>query len=104
MGSVQASIRAKVERRSAGEPGSRARVLLGDSGTELDITGALIGAIAHSLWQARGGDSMTNWADAETVLDQLLDQAPKTVRSEIKPPTPPRAPVAAAGRKPGARR
>ena len=67
----------------------------------IDITGPLVGAIAHCLWQARGGDSMTNWADAERALDQLLGAAPPPApQGEMKsgasprvaPPTPPAAP------------
>jgi hypothetical protein len=44
----------------------------GASSGEVDVTRPVVAAVAHALWQARGGADMTNWADAETVVRQLL--------------------------------
>jgi hypothetical protein len=104
----QSSVRARVEFQSSQTP--RSRVIIGDEGTAgmVDVTGGLIAAIAHALWQVRGGDEMTNWADAESALDQLFSETPASTRSEIKPPAPARAPAPvpamSGGRKPGQRR
>lgn len=95
---AQTTIRTRVETRAAGTGGTRARVLLGDAGTSLqiDVTGGLVAAIAHSLWQARGGDPAANWFEAEGVLDQLLGAANAPVQSEVKPAARAAAPAPAA--------
>jgi hypothetical protein len=53
-------------------------VVSGVGNRELDVTGNLTGAIAHALFQARGGDSASNWVEAERILDQLcgMSQGP----------------------------
>jgi hypothetical protein len=67
-----AAIAARFERRAAGQTGPRCRVLVSGAGSkDIDVSCNLTGAIAHALWQARGGDSTSNWCDAERILDQL---------------------------------
>jgi hypothetical protein len=44
----------------------------GGAGREIDVTKPLVSAVAHAIWQARGGADGTNWADAEGVVRQLL--------------------------------
>ena len=61
---AQNNIRTRVETRSASNGGTRARVLLGDPAGQIDVTVNLVGAIAHALWQGRGGDSAANWIAA----------------------------------------
>ena len=52
--------------------GPRVKVLVGGvAGRELDLTGNLTGAIAHALWESRGGDSVSNWTEAERILELL---------------------------------
>jgi hypothetical protein len=69
----------------------------GSSGTEqIDVTQPITAAIAHALWQARGGDEMTNWADAEGVVDQLFGAnspgAPAQRPAAAPAPATPRTP------------
>jgi hypothetical protein len=67
-----APVSARFEPRASGQPGPRCRVLVkGAGGNEIDVSCNITGAIAHALWQVRGGDSVSNWCDAEQVLDQL---------------------------------
>ncbi len=90
MAGIQTSLRARVEPRLEGGP----RVVLTEGsgvGSQVDLTSGLVAAIAHALWQARGGDDLTNWAEAEAVLGQLVGGGP--AQSEVKPmpsrmPTP----------------
>ena len=99
MGAAQSGVRARVESRKGPEKGTRSRAVVSGNGVQVDVTGSLTGAIAHALWEARGGDSMTNWADAEAALDQLLAgwaQA-KAILNEPLRTTPP--PAAKPGKK-----
>lgn len=98
---MPSSVRATVESRVGQRP--QARIILGDEGTPgvIDVTAGVTAAIAHALWQARGGDDITNWADAEAVIDQLFPP-PLPVTGEVKPAA--RAPVMSGGRRPGQRR
>jgi len=94
MAGTQSGVRTRVETRSEGTP--RARVLLTDAtgmAEHVDVTGALVAAIAHSLWQARGGEAIANWADAESALDQLVGARPAPAQSEVKPSAPARVPT-----------
>ena len=86
MAAGQTGVKARVEVRTDKAPGARARVFVGAGASQVEVTGAMVGAIAHALWQARGGESMTNWADAEVLVDQLF--APVLPAREIKPPAP----------------
>lgn len=54
------------------KPGPGARVVVTGIGSrDMDLTANLTGAIAHALWQTRGGDSLANWVEAERILEQL---------------------------------
>ena len=55
-------------------PGFRAVVSLGPTEV-IDVTGALTGPLAHALWQLRGGVDISNWVDAERLLDDVLGRA-----------------------------
>jgi hypothetical protein len=53
-------------------PGPAARVFVTGIGSrDIDLTANITGAIAHALWQTRGGDSVANWVEAERILEQL---------------------------------
>jgi hypothetical protein len=72
----------RVAPRPAGEKGTRFRVLVANvAGDEIEVTGAMTAQLAHALWQLRGGLDISNWADAEALLDQVL--AP--VAPEVSP-------------------
>lgn len=53
----------------------RRAVVCGAAHGDLDVTRPLVEAVAQALWHARGGDDLTNWRDAERVVDQLLTPA-----------------------------
>lgn len=63
--------------------GNRPRVILSSGPDSTDAAGSLTAALAHSLWQLRGGESIANWADAERLLTHLLSR-----HAEPAPPTP----------------
>ena len=90
-----------VVRGDGGSPGTRHRVLVGETGgPQVDVTGVVVAAIAHALWQARGGDAMTNWADAERAIDSLageISPAPGRARLAAPEPKPASAPSAVPG-------
>lgn len=66
-----------VERRNPGGRPSREILLaLYDGGPEITITHPLTCAIAHAIWEHRGGGSATNWADAEAALASLIAALP----------------------------
>lgn len=53
--------------------GSPARAVISTSPVEtIDATHAITGALAHCLWQLRGGQDIANWVDAENLTKQLL--------------------------------
>ena len=62
------------------------------AGPQIDITSNLIAAVAHSLWEARGGDSLANWADAESIIAGLLSPS-----ATPPPPAAAGAPPSSAG-------
>lgn len=77
-----------------------------DTGEHVDVTGNIVSAVAHCLWQARGGDSLTNWTDAEAVVSQLMGgsvaatpEKPR-VTAKLALTTPPRATAPIAEPKP----
>lgn len=43
-------------------------------GTEggLDVTESLISAIAHELWESKGGNDKLNWIEAEALLNSVM--------------------------------
>jgi len=76
MSNIQSGLLARVE-LGDGIGGPRPRVVVaGPQLQPVDVTGAIISAVAHALWQARGGDSLVNWADAEDVVGQMLSPKP----------------------------
>ena len=109
MAGGNASIAARLTARSASDsaPGSRFRLLVSDgrsTAAPIDVTGHVVGAIAHALWQARGGDPTANWVDAERALDSLAapstDSIPVARQSsvELAEPKPASAPSAVPSR------
>lgn len=68
--------RIEIERGGDGRGTVRAvtRVVLtsGPGRARRDITKNLICALAHALWETRGGSDAQNWSDAEAMLDDLL--------------------------------
>ena len=38
----------------------------------IDVTDALIGAVAHELWKHGGGNATLNWLEAEAFIHELL--------------------------------
>jgi hypothetical protein len=52
---------------------------------ELDITGALVAAVAAELWRNFGGNDVLNWMEAERFVQSLMVKAP--------PPVPPSAAI-----------
>lgn len=82
------AIRATFSTRADGERGTRTRVLVsGVHAKDLDLTGNVTGAIAHALWQARGGDAASNWVEAERILEQLAG-APARPAGSAQTPEP----------------
>lgn len=73
------------------------RVFVG-AGEEVEVTGALTAAMAHALWQVRGGADIANWVDAEGLLTDLL------ARAEAARPEPAPAEVVLSGKRSAARR
>lgn len=64
---------ARVERTGVDGRGPRIRAIItGPLPAPVDVTHCLTAAVAHCLWQARGGDDAANWADAEATVEQLL--------------------------------
>lgn len=67
-------VRVTVTPRPAGETGPALRIcLMPPTGLAepLDVTRRLVTAVAHALWEARGGDAEANWADAEAAVMEL---------------------------------
>ena len=56
---------------------------------EIDVTRALIGAVAAELWRAQGGNDVLNWMEAEQFIASLVAQEP-TLEAEPKPRPRPR--------------
>jgi hypothetical protein len=77
--------------------GALARAFVGEGAAAVDVTGPITRAIAHALWQARGGEAAENWADAEGVVEQLL--ALRTARATEVKPLPPPMPARSAAKK-----
>lgn len=73
---MQSGVMARAVLRPATDtaPGARCRVMVCESlaAEQVDVTGSVVATIAHALWQARGGDPLTNWVDAERALDALF--------------------------------
>jgi hypothetical protein len=44
-------------------------IITPDHGCDLDVSEAVTAAIAFQIWKARGGDSVSNWLEAE---DQVM--------------------------------
>ncbi|MFN0131140.1 MAG: hypothetical protein ACKVW3_01190 [Phycisphaerales bacterium] len=58
---------------AGGTPRTKALLSLGTTWkSPIDITGDLIGALAHVLWRSRGGHDVENWVDAERLLHSLM--------------------------------
>lgn len=38
----------------------------------LDVTDAIIAAIAHEIWKVHGGNAVLNWLDAERCLAEVM--------------------------------
>jgi hypothetical protein len=72
---------------SAGGPQIRVLVTL-PGGTEVDVTRTMVAAVAHALWQARGEDHLTNWFDAENIVNLALSAPAPARPSRIVRPTP----------------
>ena len=93
----RSAVAARFEKRAEGQPGPRCKVVLSGvgaaGGREIDVTCNLTGAIAHALWQARGGDSTGNWCEAERVLDQLAGASAAADGSVVAPGSPIARPV-----------
>ena len=55
---------------------------------EVDLTQALVGAVAHELWKACGGNEVVNWLEAERIVARLIGgqaeprRAPRSRRAE----------------------
>jgi len=65
-------VTARFDPRVGGQPEPKCKVLVcGVGGRDIDLTCNLTGAIAHALWQTKGGDSTGNWCEAERILEQL---------------------------------
>jgi hypothetical protein len=72
------------------------------SGEHVDVTHRLVAAVAHSLWEARGGDALANWLDAENVVTRLLVGRAEPAKSATAPAaTTAVAPAPAAPKKAG---
>jgi hypothetical protein len=73
----------RVQPRQGDSAGPAARVFLTGTGRDdVELTGCLTAAMAHCLWQARGGDDVDNWCQAERLLADLLGVKPPPRRSE----------------------
>lgn len=68
---------------------------------EIDVTRALVGAIAHELWRLYGGNSEVNWLEAERHLTMIaaVQRTPRRGRRVARRVHPSRR-----GRMPGATR
>lgn len=76
----------RVVTRGDGEKGTRLKVIVSNgSGDSLEVTGGITGAIAHALWQLRGGDDIANWVDAEALTDELLSSKVEQRRGATAP-------------------
>jgi hypothetical protein len=88
----RAAVSARFEKRADGQPGPRCKVVVSGvgaaGGREIDVTCNLTGAIAHALWQVRGGDSTGNWCEAERVLDQLAGMSAPAEGTGLAPGSP----------------
>ena len=98
MAASQSGLAAKVVPATNKNSGVQLSVIVsgGSPGAgQVDVTHGIISGIAHALYEARGGESIGNWADAERLVQQLLGpQALGGVSASADPP-------AIAGRPPG---
>jgi len=62
---------------------------------ELDITHALVAAVAAELWKASGGNDVVNWMEAERQVAHLFaaqqQELPGRAAEPARPKTPGRA-------------
>jgi hypothetical protein len=42
---------------------------------ELDVTNAIVAAVAHELWKHQGGNEVLNWVEAERQVARLIPAA-----------------------------
>jgi hypothetical protein len=67
----------RVAARESEATGPAARIYLRtESRGEVDLTPCLTAAIAHCLWEARGGADVDNWVEAERVLCAIAGVKP----------------------------
>jgi len=96
-GGGRSAVAARFEKRADGQTGPRCKVVVSGvgaaGGREIDVTGNLTVAIAHALWQVRGGDPVGNWCEAERVLEQLSGMGASTEGSRLAPGSPIAAPA-----------
>lgn len=62
------------------------RVVVCLGAEEVEVTQGLTAALAHALWQLRGGEDVANWVGAESLLAGLLSgerRAPSGGRAEV---------------------
>lgn len=55
------------------------------TGRELDLTHALVSAVAHELWKHVGGNEVVNWLEAERIVAGLIAQRPLESQSLDRP-------------------
>ena len=94
-----------VSRRAADGSAVPFNVLISCSaptGGQIDITSNLVAAVAHALWEARGGDPIANWVDAESVVAGLISPAATLAQPSIRASAPIPEPKPRAGGKPAA--
>lgn len=48
------------------------RLIAGLGNDSVDVTHPLTAAVAHAMWQLRGGEDIANWVDAERLVDRFL--------------------------------
>jgi hypothetical protein len=61
------------------------RPMSGD-GEVIDVTEAMISAIAYTIWERYQGDAQLNWLEAELLLQDLLNRRdPASVQTHVQP-------------------
>jgi hypothetical protein len=73
---TQSSLRIVARDAAEKSHGSCSRVFFSPSATsgeEIELSHAITSAIAYELWRSRGGSPETNWADAQTALEHLVN-------------------------------
>ncbi|MBL9030548.1 MAG: hypothetical protein JNM80_02425 [Phycisphaerae bacterium] len=55
------------------------------TGRELDLTHALVSAVAHELWKHAGGNEVVNWLEAERIVAGLIAQRPPESQALDRP-------------------